>query len=541
MKTSTAAAAARGDGHFEGLAEAVRRRAATYAGRPVFRVTVEDLFSVYLDGLAVPDRQPHNCHACKNFIERFGALVVVNDDGSTESIFWPDGYDAALRHVVPAVYASAVRDLAVAVRRAPIESVFLSGEAEWGVGRTGEWTHFMVPALSRFHHALLTPGQSMAEKREEYGMLQRGLADFHPTLVSVARSILETETLYRSEKCLGVARWLHEIHEKRASTKNTRVRDALTWLAVATAPAGFCHVRSTMIGTLLEDLAAGLPVDQVKRRFADKMHPLQYQRPSAPPSAGNIVQAEKAVEALKSAGALERRFAKLADIKPLWTPRKKEVLRGEPAGVFSHLRAKETELAPPVEIGSPITITWEKFARTVLPEAERVECLVPAHGSFIALVTAANPDAPPILQWDTAERRNPVSWYFYTSGARAADWNLRGGEFCEVTAFTLSPAKWDVERPSSHQANMAVAILAGARDLRHTEGAALFPETLKSEYHAFRRTIEAYSASATIAGRDEAEACGIALQGGGGAREWSVVFRVTSKGIHALYRPDRWD
>lgn len=54
-----------------------------------------------------------------------------------------------------------------------------------------------------------------------------------------------------------------------------------------------------MIGTLLDDIASGMSFDSVSRRFAEKMHPLQYQRPQAAPSAGNIAQAEKIVEKLE--------------------------------------------------------------------------------------------------------------------------------------------------------------------------------------------------------------------------------------------------
>jgi hypothetical protein len=54
-------------------------------------------------------------------------------------------------------------------------------------------------------------------------------------------------------------------------------------------------------------------------------------------------------------------------------------------------------------------MTWEKFARTMLPEALSIEAQVPAGPErFMALVTAANADAPPILQWDAEERRNPT-------------------------------------------------------------------------------------------------------------------------------------
>ena len=66
--------------------------------------------------------------------------------------------------------------------------------------------------------------------------------------------------------------------------------------AVAAAPEGFCHPRSAVTASLLEDIAAGMPFDSVRDRFNVKVGPLAYQRPQAPPSEGNIKAAEALVE-----------------------------------------------------------------------------------------------------------------------------------------------------------------------------------------------------------------------------------------------------
>lgn len=534
MTASTATSTERAPDNFDHLAEAVRQRAAGFNGKPLFTTDAGDLFKVFLDGFSEDQRQHHNCHACKSFLERFGGLVSIGDAGETEPIFWNR---IALQE---SEYAQAVLGLNFAVRRAPITGVFLAKEAAWGIAQAGGWSHFSVPALSRFSHALKTAGQMMAEKREDYGMLQRGLAEFPRELVAKACALLDTDTLYRSEKVSGVAKWMLELHERRDATKNDRVRDNLTWLAVATAPAGFCHVRTTMISTLLEDLKAGIAVDHASRKFAEKMHPLQYLRPQAPPSDGNIEQAEKVIATLQASGSLERRFARLSEIKTIWTPRIAQMEKPAVDGVFSHLRESEKKSSP-LEVTTPIAITWEKFARDILPNAETVDCLIPTgRAPFVALVTAANPDAPPILQWDFADARNPVSWYVYNGGSYPADWNLRAGEACQVKAVALSPAHWHPDRPYTNHGNAVVAILEGAKDLRSdSAGAGLFPEILKSDYHAIRRTIEAFSRSAKISGRDEGDANGIILSSSRGMGD--ITFRVSSKGIRALYRPDRWD
>ena len=529
------------DDPYDALLAAVRARFAAVCAaagdKPALLLTdTPNLFQTFLDALPADARQQNTCATCRAFVDRFGAAVRIDDDGNAHAALWdPAG--------VPAPFADAMRAMAKAVTDAPVVGVLVASDAMWGAPSKGvrgdrPWHHLAVaPPRALIHTSVVhTAGQVAAERREDRATLLRGLDELSADLVKKAVALLKAEVLYRSEKCLGVAEWLLDVHAQRSSARGARRRDNLMWRAAATAPPGFCHVRSTMIGTLLEDLASGMPFDTVKARFAAKMHPLQYQRPTAAPGAGNIARAEEIVAKLASAGALERRFAKLADIVAMWTP----TPNPPPAsgGVFSHLKPRAK--AASVELDTPPTvITWEKFARTVLPDAARIAYLVPdTRQSLMALVTAARPDAPPLLQWDSLDRRNPVSPYLYVNGSLPADWNLRAGGFHPVTAITLAPSHW-YGAGLSHHGQFALFILEGARDLRYATGAGFFPETLRAEYHEIRKTMEAYAKSAIVAGKDDAEACGIALQKG---QPWNFTFRVTSKDdITQSYKLDRWD
>jgi hypothetical protein len=378
----------------------------------------------------------------------------------------------------------------------------------------------------------------MAAKAQEREMLLRGLDEFSIVAVRKAFVLLTNGSLYRSEKCEGVAKWLLDLHEQRAATKNARAREHLIWRAVAAAPPGYCHVRSGMIGTLLEDIVQGLPFEALKARFDAKMHPLRYLRPQAAPAAGNIAQAEKIVAALRSEGALARRFARLAEVQTLWSPQVAADPKPQRAGVFAHLTPRATH---PVSTSSapPAVMTWVKFAASVLPTAEAIELHVPAGKQpFMAMVTAANLEAPPILQWDRADKRNPVSMYLYVGGSEAQRWNLRAGTHRRVTAIVLRPWMWDETRTFAHHGAGVCIVLDGARDTTHEAGGGMFPEWLKSEYHGVRATLEAHFRSAVIEGRDDAEVCGFSLERGGAA---DVLLRVTTRGIRADYRLDRWD
>jgi hypothetical protein len=519
------------DRQYEQLLKSIRNqfRRFTAPARPLFRTSAEGLMDVFLDGLSPGRRQRYTCHECRHFLERYGNLVVIEADGTPSTVMWEDpGY------IEPGFFDRSINACRLAVLRAPVTSVFLSDLKVWGQPVTGEWHHMAVYPDARLltsRKPLLTLGQMEAEKSEDFKTLKRGLEEFNIETLKQAVAILKTDQLYRSEKCLDVAKWLLSLQDGRCSTKNERGRDNMVWLAVAGAPPGWCHPRTTMIGTLLEDIENGLDFDEVKRRFAEKMHPLQYQRPTAAPSDGQIAAAEKVVAELGVAGALARRFAKLEDLKLLWTPNL-PVKPASGSGVFGHLRASVKKEAS--DLGTaPMVTTWVKFARDILSTAEQIEFLVPSYfANYTAYVTAANPDAPNMLQWP-----HPVSWYMRVHGSAAAAWGLRPGDWIECAGACLAPPMWG-DKPLAQHGEHVTFILRGAWDHEYEQGAGFFPEILKSEYHGIRSTLEAHMSQAVIQDRESAAACGICLQKGA---KWGWTFRVTSGGFRTQYLLDRWE
>jgi hypothetical protein len=530
------------DDTYEALLTSVRARFKAITSEnegktSLFSTATPELFEAYLDGFAPENRQASTCATCRRFVTRYGGVVSVTPDGKTVSPLWDPS-------VAPERYAGAIRALAEAVSKASIDGVFLSDETTWGAPKTGAWTHLAVTpgeALIFKPGLVKTTSQIVAEKKQDFETLGRGLEEFSLELVRNAHSLLTTGALPQSEKCIGVAKWLLDLHKARRGAKNERARQNLTWLAVAGAPPGFCHVRSTVIGTLLEDLESKLPFAQIKERFAAKLDPLTYQRAQVAPTAGNIAQAEKIIARLKAEGALERRFAKLADIKTVWRPASARAsAKSERKGVFAHLHA-EPKPAAKGQIEAPaVTMTWDKFSKTVLPTAESIEYLVPdSKQSYLGMVTAKNADAPPILQWDFEDERNPVSCYVYHQGSTPQRWNLKAGSHHPVTAVALAPSMWSAKRTFEHQGQSVTFVLEKCWDTEYTKGASFFPSTLKSDFHEIRATIEAFAKDAVVAGKEDAEACGICLSKGG---TWNLTFRVTGKdGLRTSYKLDRWD
>jgi hypothetical protein len=137
-----------------------------------------------------------------------------------------------------------------------------------------------------------------------------------------------------------------------------------------------------------------------------------------------------------------------------------------------------------------------------------------------------------IHQWDSLEKRNPVSWYVYHGGSLASQWHLTGGAWRAITAVALQPSMWHGE--NAHHGRDALFILDGAVDMKEDSGNAIFPETLRSEFHGIRGTIEAYSRGAKLGGREQASACG--------HRAVGATVRVDAgSGVVSEYQIDRWE
>ena len=512
---------------------------------PLFETDAADLWGAYLgtfgpapaEGEVVaPLRQYHTCHACRQFVERFGGLVTVDAAGMTAPAIWHED-DA------PDAYKPAIAAMARLVRKAKVTGVFLSSDRVWGTPKTGVWRHLALtpPAAILHKRATLTAGQAMAEKREDFKTVMHALNEFTQPHLELVLTLLKIDALYRSEKVLGQAEWLHGLHVARAAAHGSAKANSV-WRAVATAPAGFCHPRSSMIGTLLEDIAAGLEFSDVSKRFASKMHPLAYQRPQAAPSAGAIAAAEKVMEQLGAAGSLARRFARLDEVQALWKPVAKKAAAAT-GGVFGHLKAKNAVAAPDMRIPAQ-TMTWDKFQREVLPTAEQIEFRAPVVGSYTAVVTAVNADAPPILQWDCEDSRNPVSWYGWgkkdafgrtSQGGTADQFGLVAGQFHAVSAIALQPSMWNGGQ--EHHGAGVMLLIDGARESKQA-GAAIFPEKLRTEFHSVRSVIEAYSRGAIIEGIDQPHAAGMMFTKG---KSWDALVRVTAGGKTLEYKLDRWD
>lgn len=121
--------------------------------------------------------------------------------------------------------------------------------------------------------------------------------------------------------------------------------------------------------------------------------------------------------------------------------------------------------------------------------------------------------------------------------AGSRPWNLVAGAWAPVTGIVASPNLWG-DKPLTQHGRHTFFLLKDCRDTTAGLGRGFFTETLRSDFHAIRATLEAFNSSATIAGADEADACGIGMND---QKPWNLPLRVTTANSVATYLIDRWD
>ena len=507
---------------FDLLVESIK---ANWPDKQLFATNIDGnlLFDTFLDGIPASFVQEYSCNCCRKFFTDFANLVYVNDNNELVSALWSN-ID------VPEFFAESIENIKQALKKVKIADVFVSDEKVWGRPETGYWRHFAVTPLNGqvYKPRVLTSNQERARIRENVKNIKVALADFDVQILTKVVSIIESEVLDRSEKVEGPANWLLNL-QKTSSTLKGPKRDNYLWSEVAKAPEGFCHPRSSVWSTILEDLEKGVDFETAAKSFNAKMKPTEYQRPKAAPKSGTIDKAEKLVDQLGLRPSFARKFATLDEIQTLWRFASKDESTNEQDGMFGHLRPKAKTEVTKLDYGK---ITFAKFQKLLTGSVLKIELYVTRNGPFAAFTSAVNPDAPPILQWDTHAHRNTVCQYTYNNGSSASTWGLKSDTWQIVTAIAMSPWNWHTK--NSHFSEGAMFVLEGAVD-RDVDHVGLYPETLKPEFHEIRSVVEAYSQNGKLEGAENANACGWLL------RNSTTRVRIYTENTVTTYEIDRWD
>lgn len=500
------------EANYDALRADMKTRIAESVKGPLVIANV-DAKRLFLDAMPNAEvRRHYDCSSCKRFLAEWGSLATVNDDGSLSSALFPLGNYGELDGPVHAVRFAIEQ---AGVRTAP-KRVTLAGRPETvDAKRRKTWSHL--------HAGNLAIPLQRHEARDRFVMFQRGLAEFPAATLEQAHKLLTGGNIRQGERHAEMCAYLLDLAHKVDGVDKRRGSNLL-WRAAVSAPVGYANFRGGALGSLLEDVKADKDFATIQRRFQNVMDPLKYQRQQSV-SEGQLEEAEKRIAELGYAPSLRRRMATLADLQPFWTPPAPAAEPAKGSGVFGHVKTTDGP-GPQKAIAQPaINVTWAKFERDVLPTAKAITVEAPHHGGFYQFTTAAVADSPNIHQWD-----NRVAFYTYNGGASAASFGIASGQQ-PVVALVRSPHEWGGQ-PLSNHPKAVFLVIAGCGDTRKGQGCGIFPSNLKSDLHAVRAAIEAYSLQTEFEPH-EGQAAGCLRFGEG------YVIRIVVDG--QAYNLDRWE
>lgn len=470
----------------------------------VFKAEIDKgvLFQAYLDGFVdAATRQYYNCECCRQFLNSFGQMLVIDPKtGLTRSAIWHLEEDESidLSKTEYTVFLPSMYNMLQALEGAKIRTVFVSKYETLGIPEKGNFNHFFITNGNRYNSLIPTAPQAMLGSREDRRILAEFMGPADLTLLKNALTFFKNDAKLRNDDGgIRILEWAVGFKEKLIDLKDRRLNDTHYWNAVATKSKGYLRIGQGVVGNFLATVAKGEGYDKAKGEYLAQTDMSKRMVATEKPKAGNLRQAESLFASNPAlAAALRRRRVTFADVATkVWEPTV-DVAEEAPKSIFGHLKARDEPVKPKASPMPPIDggiITGRRFAQEILPTAAKIFVNLRYQAyDFMGLITAVDPEAEPLILWDTPEHRNPVSGYSYVGGSQPSSWSLPTGQLIEV--LYVLPAAGHFNHPIEKIKGCNVDlffVLKGAKDVVLNQ-IPLSPELVRRDLHEIRQTLSNY-------------------------------------------------
>ncbi len=402
-------------------------------------VDVDGLWITYIDSFppgtnpVFRERTEHDCTCCKQFIRQAAAMVAVDANNKLMTLFDIETGEPA--------YDAVAKAMAEYVRSEPIVDVFMHIEEKIGRDRTAELTKDKKSVVRNWEHFFLqlpsakknSPGPAfvvkkeelapkLAEQRDNHQVLLRGLKEFSLEAIEKAFSMIRGDDtgvpLYKGEEQVGPLKTFKALKE-RFDQVRAPDRSAWVWSILHTVSPAIARMRNHAIGTLLIDLAEGMPLDQAEARWNKVVAPENYKRPQPVITQKMIDSAMKTIQELDLEPHLSRRFANIGDItvnNVLWVDR---ASKAKMKGSISSLLSEEVVAAKQPDDAKAEPIAIKDFMEKIVPSALGMDVFLKNRHqpNMVSLTTAQENLAPKMFLWP-----NNFGWSYH---GNIADSQLR--------------------------------------------------------------------------------------------------------------------
>jgi hypothetical protein len=357
-------------------------------------------------------RTEHDCSCCRQFIKAVGNLVAIKDNKLIS--IWDI-------EVANPTYQTVANAMSMLVKSHEIANVFLYSEDQVGIDKNFEqtetgvttWNHFYIKIPSKgqnrsLHYAVRKDiATKQSDVRTSVEVFTRSLNEIDGESISTVLDLIKQNSIYRGEEHKFVVDAFDKLSKQYKALPETE-RDNFVWSKSKDTPGSVLRIRSSVIGSLLNDLAEGKDLEDAVRSFESKVAPMNYKRPSALVTKSMVEAAKTKIAELNLTSALQRRYANLNDItinNILFVDRAtRKILKGD---IFDSIPTKSPATAKQLDKVEEITI--EKFVQDILPKAESLEVFFEnrAISNLVSLIAPQHKNSSKLIKWD-----NQFTWSY---------------------------------------------------------------------------------------------------------------------------------
>jgi hypothetical protein len=427
---------------FKELNKRMQERFTEMQQHKLFRSSVsgQQVWDTYINGF-LPEENPvfrdpnsstQNCNNDKNFIRRYGNIVAITPTGELMTMFdivTEGEFKTTIPKVAKKLKTSSVSEIFVETfdelnslpyeRNNKQQKVFQLGHVKtlkkytqeecdkFGVVNSNDiytFEHFHVFLNKEF---VDFSGKSvkalMGLARDAKNVFQRAMIEIPLETLELVRDLIVQGSLLNGNTYLNKVN--ESITLKKEYDSFTGNKDLWCWYK--SLGLGIAKFRNEVVGTLCQDLAEGMEINQACQAWNKKVDPVNFMKATAPVTKKQIQEAEKTIETL---GYLEsitsRRFAELSDIDISEIRFKdvdgKQVVAG---GLFDKMKHQTTRHKKS-EFSGVETVSIDKFMKDILPSCTSVSLYLENQhqNNLVALLTGNGKN---MFKWS-----NPFSWTY---------------------------------------------------------------------------------------------------------------------------------
>lgn len=461
----------------------------------LFRSTVtgRQLWEAYMAGFGEdpvfrsPESSVHRCNTCRNFIERYGNVVALDDELRIITMWQGDvteEYRESFRLMDDLLRGSQIsgafvqtfselhsalyertdknaKDYALGTA-SNVKQYTEQEAAQFGVveaGRVYTFRHLMVRLPREFVSFTNDSADTLAaNRREDKVQLERGLKEIDVDTLLLVQDLIKQGSLLNGDAYLKKVESFTELAYRYANMVPKNIPGLEDrWLWTVAADYKYCRFRSELIGTLCTEIAGGKELEKACQDWNRRVDPANYMKAKAPITQQMIDQARQFVAEQGYEPSFRRRCATMEDIKVC------DILHAnagdgtvKPVSIFDGLKPTATRHKASDFRDVP-EVTIDEFMRDVLPTATSVEAYLQnrLEKNFVTMTAPADPDSKPIFRWP-----NNFGWTYNGDLAGKSEireavkqaggfvdayfrfsilWNENGRDICDLDAHAIEP------------------------------------------------------------------------------------------------------